>query len=271
MAGNAVWHTLPVMPSAPLVPISGPGEEHRRFPRYNIALDVLFGPIQGQATRPDDAQLIRTVTVNVSLGGACVYSNVRFPIGTQLICRMLPGRQAPPVEAVGVVAWFHGSSQDGRGYKLGIEFTSVPPETRKALQALFDNPPTTQTGRSKRVLLVDDDQELSLALKVRFELSGFDVLVAGDGVEAMQQTREQHPHVIIMDLMLPRLGGYDVCRLLKFDQKLRHIPIILFSARSRREDIETGYAVGADAYFTKPCDGQGLIEKVEEMLRGHAP
>lgn len=242
------------------------GSERRRLPRYNVAFDVAFGPLGSAGGPPADAQCERTVTINISIGGVCLYSDVLYPIGSQLFCSLsLPGR-AQPITAVGALAWFQKVNHETHGYRLGIEFAEISAHDRAALQAILDHPPAAEPSRSKRVLLVDDDEELRLALKVRFESSGFQMTLAGDGLDALRQIRETQPHLIILDLMLPGLNGFEVCRLLKFDQKFRHIPIILLTARSRREDAETGRAVGADAFVTKPFNGTALITKVEELL-----
>ena len=255
------------MATLPLPTSPKNGAERRRFQRVNMALDIAFGSAGARKARPSDVQLERTVTVNLSLGGLCLYSDILYPIGAQLFCAIsLPGR-AKPLETVGTVAWFHKIDQDAHGYKLGLEFSDLTAHDRAALQALFDRPPSPEHAASKRrLLLVDDDEELRCAVGLRFESSGFQVIMAADGLEALRKGRDEHPDLIILDLMLPQLNGYEVCRLLKFDQKFHHIPIILCTARSRQEDKAMGEAVGADAYVTKPFDGQALIAKVQELL-----
>lgn len=243
-----------------------PGRERRKIPRYAMALDIAFGPASGAAA-PLDTGLERSVTVNVSHGGLCLYSDVLYPIGAQVFCRVtFPGR-AEPFEAVGAVAWFSRVERDLHAYKLGLEFTQLAPDHKAALDRLLSQPTVVSAARSKRLLLVDDDDDLRLALKLRFESLGFEVLTAANGLEGLQKGRDEHPDLIILDLMLPSLNGYEVCRLLKFDQKYRGIPIILCTARSRVEDAAMGYAVGADAFITKPFDGKSLIAKTEELLK----
>ncbi|PIQ83219.1 MAG: hypothetical protein COV75_08795 [Candidatus Omnitrophica bacterium CG11_big_fil_rev_8_21_14_0_20_63_9] len=247
---------------------SGPSER-RQAPRYHMALDAVCGPLASDGRHPADHPLERTVTVNLSEGGLCVYSAQRYPIGAQLYCAItLPG-QAKPVEISGTVAWFQKSDDGEFGYKLGLEFGPLSAEVRQTFRTLFESPlPKAASSRAKKLLLVDDDPDLRHALKLRFESAGFEVVTAADGLEALRKGREEHPNIILLDLMLPTLTGFDVCRLLKFDPKFRHIPVILFTAKSREDDMRTGYAVGADAYVTKPFDGKGLIEKVEELLAG---
>ena len=240
--------------------------ERRRVPRHHLALDVAFGAAGTTQTPPAESQLEQTVTVNISLGGLCLYSDILYPVGTPLFCALtLPGRTAP-LRITGTLVWFQKVDQKAHAYKLGIEFVRIAPEEAAALQAFFDHPPAAEASKSKRVLLVEDEAELRMALKVRFESAGFHVLTSGDGLDALRRGREEHPDLILLDLMLPNLNGYEVCRLLKFDRKFRHIPIILFTARSRREDMEMGRAVGADAYMTKPFNGSELLAKVDELL-----
>lgn len=240
------------------------GRERRHYPRRQIALDVAFGPMA--ATSPPSASLKPTITVDISLGGLCLYTDVLYPIGSTLSCLIsIPGRHTP-LRCVGTVAWFHKVSQESHGFKVGVEFQQIAPEDLRQIQALIEAPAADVPTRSKTLLLVDDDDELALALKVRLESVGYRVLVAHDGVEALQKSRTEHPTLIVLDLMLPKLNGYEVCRLLKFDQKFKHIPVILLTARVRQEDRELGYAVGADAYITKPFHGTTLLETIEELL-----
>jgi len=256
---------------SPPVPTPQSRHERRKLPRYQMALDVEFGPLEVTPQQSVDARLTKTVTIDLSLGGLCLYNDRAYPVGTPMRCVVtLPGR-AESVTVLGTLAWFQRVDREDPGYRLGIEFTQVSERDRAALTALIDHPPTANGSRGKRVLLVDDDDELRQALKIRFESAGFQVLTAGDGLEAVKKGREERPHVIILDLMLPRLNGFEVCRLLKYDEKFRHIPVLLFTARCRREDQEMGRSVGADAYVTKPFNGKELIAKVEELLAAKRP
>ena len=110
--------------AAPSCSTPPPSEsERRRFPRYDVALDVAFGPAGVLGARPQDAQLDRTVSVNISLGGVCPYSDRVYPVGTPLFCAVTVSGRRAPIEAIGTIAWFQKVGQDGQGSKLGIEFT----------------------------------------------------------------------------------------------------------------------------------------------------
>ena len=243
--------------------------DRRRLPRLAMALDVAFRPLAGAVQAPE----VATVTVDLSLGGLCLMSSALHPVGTSLALRLTIPERAKPLELTGTLVWFQKADRHSAagGYRFGIEFTALSPADREVLTALLNHPPAAQAAKAKRILLVEDDKELRLALKLRFESSGFEVLVAGDGLEALQKGREERPHIIILDLMLPNLNGFEVCRLLKYDQKYRHIPIILCSARCRSQDVEQGRQAGADAYITKPFDGRELITTVEGLLKEASP
>jgi len=120
---------------------------------------------------------------------------------------------------------------------------------------------------AKKILIVDDEVQLVEMIKMRLDASGYQVIFAHDGQEGLDKAKKEKPDLMILDLMLPKIDGYKVCRMLKFDEKYKQIPIILFSARAQEEDKKMGQEVGADAYITKPFDPQALLGKIKELLR----
>ncbi|HCI43989.1 MAG TPA: two-component system response regulator [Candidatus Omnitrophica bacterium] len=118
----------------------------------------------------------------------------------------------------------------------------------------------------KRILLVDDEQDMIYAVQMQLEANNFKVLTAMDGQEGLDKAREEKPDLIILDLMLPRIDGYKVCRMLKFDEKYKDIPVIMYTARAQEADEKLGLEVGADAYMTKPFDPGKLLAKIKELL-----
>ena len=119
----------------------------------------------------------------------------------------------------------------------------------------------------KRILVVDDEKDLVETVTFRLEASGYEVIAAGDGQEGLDKARKEAPDLIILDLMLPKMDGYKVCRMLKFDEKYKEIPIIMFTARAQETDKKIGEDVGVDAYITKPFEPQQLLEKIAELLK----
>lgn len=118
----------------------------------------------------------------------------------------------------------------------------------------------------KRILIVDDEVDLVETVKFRLEANNFEVMGAYDGQEGLDKARKEKPDLIILDLMLPKLDGYKVCRMLKFDEKYKNIPIILFTARAQESDQKMGMEVGADAYITKPFEPQTLIDTINKLI-----
>lgn len=116
------------------------------------------------------------------------------------------------------------------------------------------------------VLVVEDDPVVMRLLEVNFELEGFGVLVARDGMEGIAIARTHRPDVIISDILMPRMSGLDMVRALKGDEATKSIPVILLSAKAQTGDLMVGIDAGADAYVTKPFEPLALAERVNALL-----
>jgi len=119
---------------------------------------------------------------------------------------------------------------------------------------------------NKRVLVVDDEPDIVESIKFNLELEDIDCIEAYDGDEALSKARTEHPDLIILDIMLPKMNGYKIGRLLKFDESYKDIPIIMLTARSQQTDIELGEESGADEYVTKPFDMEKLVNMIRKYL-----
>ena len=119
----------------------------------------------------------------------------------------------------------------------------------------------------KKILLIEDEAELSRAIKIRLEAAGFDTISAGDGEKGLEMAHKERPDLIVLDLILPNMSGFDVCRKLKIDKEYKDIPIIVLTAKFQPNDIRFGIAMGADAYITKPYESQELFTKIREFLK----
>ena len=117
------------------------------------------------------------------------------------------------------------------------------------------------------VLIVEDEDNIRELLAVRLKASHFLVLTAADGEQALAVIREKKPDLIILDLMLPKITGYELCQMIKFDEALKSIPVVVLSALEQREDTDRAFEVGADAYFVKPPVSDLLIAKISQLLR----
>jgi DNA-binding response OmpR family regulator len=119
-----------------------------------------------------------------------------------------------------------------------------------------------------RVLIVDDDRVIQQLLEVNLELEGYDVQKASNGEEALEKVRSFDPDLVLLDVMMPKLDGREVCRRIKADPDTAGIPVIFLSARAQDMDVNSGLELGASAYITKPFDPVDLIDTVEKVLAG---
>lgn len=120
--------------------------------------------------------------------------------------------------------------------------------------------------RKKRILVVEDEPDLRNGLRIRLEASGYEIMEAENGESALDMIQKQAPDLIVLDLMLPRMGGYDVARELKSHEKHRNIPIVILTVRSQERDVKKGFDVGADAYITKPYKSTELLRTIDELI-----
>jgi adenylate cyclase len=117
-------------------------------------------------------------------------------------------------------------------------------------------------------ILIADDQPMNVdILQTRLAVHGYEILTAADGEEALGVARAQLPDLILLDIMMPKMDGLEVCRLLKGDAALPFMPIIMVTAKADTKDIVAGLEVGADEYLTKPVDQAALVARVKSMLR----
>ncbi len=118
----------------------------------------------------------------------------------------------------------------------------------------------------KKILIVDDEVDLVKTIRFSLEAEGYTVLVSYNGEDALTQARKETPDLILLDIMLPKLDGYKVSRLLKFDERYKHIPILMLTAKTQEKDKLLGKETGADEYITKPFDMNELMKKIGAYL-----
>jgi diguanylate cyclase (GGDEF)-like protein len=119
----------------------------------------------------------------------------------------------------------------------------------------------------RSVLIADDDTDIRAFLEVTLTLAGYEVLEAADGVETLEVARRHTPDLIVLDVMMPRMDGFEALQKLREDARTSHIPVVLLTARVQREDTLGGLEAGADDYVTKPFDGDLLIARIRSALR----
>lgn len=119
---------------------------------------------------------------------------------------------------------------------------------------------------AKKILIVDDEKDLVEILTFRLEAAGYDVVSAQNGQEGLEKAKSEKPDLVLLDVMMPKMDGYQVCRALKLDGKYKKVPIIILTAKVEEGDKRTGETVGADGYITKPFDSGELLAKIKELI-----
>lgn len=121
--------------------------------------------------------------------------------------------------------------------------------------------------RDKKILLVEDDPDLLEVLKLTFEGQGLQPITAEDGEEGLKLARRHAPDLIVLDVMLPGIDGFEVCRQLRSDPGLKNTPIVMLTAQTEEADVVLGFGMGADDYVAKPARPRELVARVQSLLR----
>jgi len=123
---------------------------------------------------------------------------------------------------------------------------------------------------SKKVLIVDDEPNIVAALEFLLEKNGYEVKVAGNGADALEQLDAFRPDLVLLDVMVPRLSGYEVCQRMRAEPKWRDIKIVMLSAKGREVEVNKGMSLGADLYVTKPFSSAELVATLHRLLAARA-
>ena len=119
---------------------------------------------------------------------------------------------------------------------------------------------------SKKVLIADDEPNIVISLEFLLRREGFEVLVAVDGEEALAKARVERPDLVLLDVMMPKMNGFDVCQALRSDPELASMRVLMLTAKGRETEVSKGLGLGADAYMTKPFSTKDLVAQVRVLL-----
>ena len=120
----------------------------------------------------------------------------------------------------------------------------------------------------KKILIVDDEERVRRLIETTLDIGDFQIFQAKDGEEALKIAQEEKPALILLDIMMPGMDGFEVCKRLKSNSETKSSYIIMLTAKGQKQNIEKGYAVGTDDYFVKPFSPMELLNKVEQVLGG---
>ena len=119
---------------------------------------------------------------------------------------------------------------------------------------------------SRKILVADDEPNIVISLEYLMKREGYTVLVARDGQEALDMIARERPELVLLDVMMPKKSGLEVCQAVRASEELQATKILMLTAKGRDTDLAKGLALGADAYMTKPFSTRALVQKVAEML-----
>jgi two-component system alkaline phosphatase synthesis response regulator PhoP len=146
----------------------------------------------------------------------------------------------------------------------------MPPRPGRRTEIAADarvEPDEEVKGMAKgKILVVDDEIYIVHILDFSLGMEGYSVVTALDGEQALEKARTEKPDLIVLDIMMPKLDGYETCKRLKADDATKAIPVILLSAKGRNVDQKVGFEVGADDYITKPFSPRKLVERINAIL-----
>jgi len=120
----------------------------------------------------------------------------------------------------------------------------------------------------KRVLLADDEEDIKIVLSTFLQSHGYEIATAFDGLDTLEKVQSEKPDLILLDIMMPVLDGYEVCKRLKADKRTANIPILMLSAAAHADSIARALSAGAKDYIVKPFEPEKLLEKIKEILAG---
>jgi CheY-like chemotaxis protein len=118
----------------------------------------------------------------------------------------------------------------------------------------------------KKILIAEDERDIRDLIAFTLRFAGYEVLTANNGEEAVQMTQKEMPDLVLTDVRMPKMTGYEACRLIKADPTTKHIPVVFLSAKGQEAEVQNGLAAGADEYLLKPFAPDQLTRKVAEIL-----
>ena len=117
-----------------------------------------------------------------------------------------------------------------------------------------------------KILIAEDERDIRDLIAFTLRFAGYEVLTANNGEEAVQMTQKELPDLVLTDVRMPKMSGYEACKLIKADPTTQHIPVVFLSAKGQEAEVQSGLAAGADEYLLKPFAPDQLTRKVAEIL-----
>lgn len=205
-----------------------------------------------------------TTVINLSAEGLCFYSSVKIENDQKIEIDI----QIDPercIKIMGFVVWSEKKNDSGL-YRVGTKLIKTGCEDEKIFLDFYEEKKDKTKKKKKKILVIDDEKDLVSLLSFHLSQAGYEVIMAFDGEEGYGKYRTQTPDLIILDLKMPKLNGFEVCRKIRREDKDTQIPILMLTALQDDADRLIGKVVGAQRYMTKPFKIDDLLKEVEWLL-----
>ncbi len=221
--------------------------------------------ISGRFKVPDiSEEFFETTTINLSPEGICFRSGLKISKG-QEVHLAIQIKDEEEIFLMTKVVWAL-KLDDFDLYRIGVKIVKSNSEDEKKFFDFFCQQTIVLSDQRKKILIVDDEKDLVTLLNAHFEKAGYETFTASDGEEAYQKYLTESPDLVILDLKMPKLNGFEVCRKIRRESKDESTPIIMLTALQDDADRLVGKVVGAQKYMTKPFKIEELLREVEWLI-----
>ena len=239
--------------------------EKRKHPRFEVQYLARISL--------EDKDLITTV-IDISESGAGLMLPKGVPVGEELFIKVKCGPSRDKIRDIGLKAkiiWLNEKSEEDF-CKTGLQIMDISQEDLKILKRNIQELSGKQKCVAgidiceKTILVVEDTESLSYIMNYDLKKEGFDTIITSRGETGIELAKENQPDLILLDVMLPGIDGFETCRRLKSDEDTKDIPVIIVSVKSQAQDIIQGLEAGASAYVVKTLGFKKLYEKIIELI-----
>lgn len=236
-------------------------KERRQYKRIRIDL-----PAQCKIYGPQEI-CFSTKVYDISPGGICFLTNDRIELGTQAEIQIdLDNNEKITMKAK--VAWSEGP-RGAEPAMAGVKIVDIAKQDLEKFVYFYCQRLFSFLMSRKKILIIEDEKDMVDLLTYELKQKEYDVVSACDGQEGFTKYLEEWPDLIILDLSLPKLNGYEVCRKIRREKNDTKTPIIMLTARDQEADKIIGSVLGAEKYITKPFDSEHLLSEIDKCLKAN--
>ena len=232
--------------------------ERRHSSRFNVDLSARYRIMDAPEV------IYRTTVVNVGGEGVCFVAFHPMKYDTEIELQInLHGREKIAIKTK--VAWVK-SIKDNKEFLIGVKIIDANQKDEKKFIKFYCHQILIAPKSEYKILIVDDERDMVNLLKKELEQKKYTVVCAHDGLDGYDKFLQEKPDLVLLDLMLPKLNGYALCRKIRRENKDLQTPIVMLSAKKEDEDRIIGRVIGVEKYITKPFDTEEVLEEIEMLL-----